>query len=221
MTGPTGEREATAGAEPDRNAARDALDGAPSESPRRRAASITRSISAAAAGSGQRTGFASTAVSVTAFASIFASISWTLETQASLSTPNCVASSLRAMAPAAPRTIVSRAGAPAALPIGNSALRLVRVVRVRRPVDVLHVIVRLRRRVLVAHPDRDRRTERLALEDARQDLGAIRLVARRCEMALSGATPVEVALDLFERDRETRRAAVHHHAAAVRLARRW
>ncbi len=77
-------------------------------------------------------------------------------------------------------------------------------------------------RVLVAHQDRDRRAERVALEDAREDLGAIGFVARRRQAALARATPIEVALDLRERDREPRRAAVDDDAdaAAVRLAER-
>ena len=96
---------------------------------------------------------------------------------------------------------LARARAAAALPVADAVLRLVGVVGVRRPVDVLHVLVGRRARVLVAHEQRDRRAERAALEHARQDLDAVRLLARRGEAALTGPAPVEVALDLGDVER--------------------
>ena len=120
--------------------------------------------------------------------------------------PRRVASSLRAIAPAATRPIVSRALArPPPCQLRMPYFASVGVVGVRRPVDVLHVLVGRRARVLVAHQQRDRRAERPALEDAREDLDAVGLLARRGEPALAGAAPVEVALDL--RDVERRAAA--------------
>ena len=77
--------------------------------------------------------------------------------------------------------MVSRAErAAAALPVADAVLRLVGVVGVRGPVGVLEV----RRRPPGARPCcapamRDRRAERLALEDAGEDLGAVGLLARR------------------------------------------
>ena len=55
---------------------------------------------------------------------------------------------------------LARARAPAALPVADAVLRLGGEVGVRRPVDVLHVLVGARARVLVAHQQRDRRAER-------------------------------------------------------------
>ena len=83
----------------------------PSESPSRRAASIASVIRAAAAGSGQRVGSASTSARVTTESSTLASMVWMRLTQDNTSMPNRLARSLRATAPAATRPMVSRAEA--------------------------------------------------------------------------------------------------------------
>ena len=109
---------------------------------------------------------------------------------------------------------------PAALPVPDAVLRLGGEVGVGRAVDVLHRFVRRRARVLVAHQERDRRAEGPALEEAREDLDPVGLLARRGEPALARPAPIEIALDLLRGELEARRAAVHHdaHAAAVGLA---
>jgi hypothetical protein len=81
----------------------------PSESPARRASSMRRIISSAATGSGQRVIEASTCSRVTASASHFASTACTCETKATISPQPNPRSTLRAIAPAATRPIVSRA----------------------------------------------------------------------------------------------------------------
>ena len=83
----------------------------PRESPSRRAASMASTIRAAADGSGQRVGPASTSSRVNAAGSAAASMSRTDCTQPSTSTPAAACSSLRAMAAAATRPTVSRADA--------------------------------------------------------------------------------------------------------------
>ncbi len=68
-----------------------------------------------------------------------------------------------ATAPPATRPIVSRAEArPPPCQLRMPYFRLVRVVRMRRPVQRLHLLVRLRALVLILHPDRNRRPQRPA-----------------------------------------------------------
>ena len=154
-------------------------------------------ISAATAASGQRTAFDSTSR-----VSPIQVRSWPRPRvrAAPRPAPRCrrpSRSSLRAMAPAATRPIgLARAGAAAALPVADAVLRLGRVIRVRRTVDVLHRLVRRRACVLIADQDPDGRAERPAFEDAGEDLRAVLLLSRRRERALARAPPVEVALDL-------------------------
>src|SRR4029079_19728987 len=96
----------------------------------------------------------------------------------------------------------------------------VRVVGVARAELLLHLAVVARALVLVRDLEADRRAERLAVEDARQDADRVRLLPLRRELALAGRAAVEVDLDLGRRDRKQRGAAVDHRAerAAVRLA---
>ena len=136
----------------------------PSESPRRRAASIRSVICVAAAASGQRTGFDSTASSVTAAGSILASTWCTRDTHASTSTPAPTRKSFarhRAGGDAAHRLTRARPSAP--LPVANAVLGLGGPVGVRGPEDVLHMLVGLRPCVLVSDQDGDRSPEGPAL----------------------------------------------------------
>ena len=80
------------------------------------------------------------------------------------------------------------------------------------PVNVAQVLVRLGSGVFVADKQSDRGTERLALEQARQHLDLIGLVALGHEPALARTAPIEVALDIFDDEGQTRRAAVDDHA---------
>jgi hypothetical protein len=91
---------------------------------------------------------------------------------------------------------------------------------VRGPEGVLEVLVRARARVGVAHQDGDRRAERLPLEQAGENLGPVRLIARCGDAALTGPAPVEIALDFLDRELQAWRAPVDHHAhpAAMRFA---
>jgi hypothetical protein len=115
---------------------------------------------------------------------------------------------------------LSRAGAAASLPVADAVLRVIGVVGVRRTIDALQLLVGLGARVLVADEDQDRRAEGPPLEHARQDLGAIRLLPRRREPALAGASPVQLPLDRVDLEREERGTAVDHDAdgSAVRLS---
>ncbi len=81
----------------------------PTESCASRAATTSAVKRSAAAGSGQRTGWASTAASVTTSGSTAADSVPTASTQATTSTPHRTRSSCRATAPAATRAAVSRA----------------------------------------------------------------------------------------------------------------
>src|SRR5262249_2964880 len=107
-------------------------------------------------------------------------------------------------------------------PVADAVLRFIRIVGVRWPEGILERFVRARPCIGVAHQNGDRGAERLTVEHAGKQLGAIGLVTRRRDLALPGAPPIEIALDLLERDRQTRRTAVDHHAdaAAMRLAER-
>jgi hypothetical protein len=115
---------------------------------------------------------------------------------------------------------LARTGAAAALPVPDAVLGLGGVVGVGGPEHVLHVLVGLGTRVLVADHHRDRRADRLPLEQPRDDLGLVGLLARRGEPALPRTPAIQVPLDLGHVDREPRRAAVHHHphGPAVGLA---
>ena len=83
-----------------------------------------------------------------------------------------------------------------------------------------HVLVVFAPGVGVPHADEDGRTQRLAIEDAGEDLRFVRLLALGCNAALSGLAPVELLLNLLDADFEQRRAAVDDDAdrVAVRLS---
>src|SRR5262249_60277423 len=68
--------------------------------------------------------------------------------------------------------------APAALPVAHTVLLLGGEVGVRRPVDVLHVLVGARPCVLVAHEHRDRRAERHTLAHTGRDPDAVLCLPR-------------------------------------------
>ena len=191
----------------------------PSESPRARAASMRSAISAAAAGSGQRTGLRLDRRERHARGvDLRLDLVHALHPGEHLDARRDAQQLARDRAGGDAPDRLARARAPAALPVADAVLRLGRVVGVRGPVDVLHRLVGLGPRVLVAHEQRDRRAERPALEDAGEDLDAVGLVARRRERALAGPAPIEIALDLLAREREPRRAAVDHHADAAAVA---
>jgi hypothetical protein len=111
------------------------------------------------------------------------------------------------------------AGATAAGDGADPELRLVRVVGVRRPVRARDLGVVLAPLIGVADLHRDRRAQREAIEDSRQDLDAVGLLALGDDVALAGAAPVELALDLGGIDGDARRTAVDGdaHGRAVRL----
>ncbi len=57
----------------------------------------------------------------------------------------------------------------------------------------------------------------------REDANLIRLLPLGCEFRLSGPAAIEIALDLLGRERDQRRAAIHHAANGrpVAFRRRW
>ena len=191
----------------------------PSESPRLRAASICAAISAAAAGSGQRTG-----IRLDRRERHARRVDLRLDVVHALHPGEHLDAGRRREQLARDRAgrdaahRLARARAAAALPVADPVLRLGRVVGVRRPVDVLHVLVGLGRASWLRTSSAIGVPSVMALEHAREDLDAVVLVARRGERALAGPAPIEVALDLARVDREPRRAAVDHHAHAAAVA---
>src|SRR5262249_24844486 len=115
---------------------------------------------------------------------------------------------------------LARAGPAAALPGTDAELRLVRVVRVGRPVLGAQLLVVAAPRVLVPDQHRDPRSERLALVRAREDLDAVGLAPLRGEAALTRTAPIELALHIVLAEREPRRTSVDDHpdSRPVRLA---
>lgn len=107
----------------------------------------------------------------------------------------------------------ARASAPGPRPM--PVLRVVGVVGMARTELLRHLVVGLRAEVLVLHPHRDRRARGQSLERARQDLHRVRLLARRGDRRLAGATAVEIRLDVRLRERHARRAAVDDDADAA------
>ena len=90
----------------------------------------------------------------------------------------------------------------------------------RWPVDVTHVFVCARSSVGVAHEQRDGGAQRDALEQPREDLDPISLVALRHQSALPGAAPIEIMLDLVGGEGQARGTAVDDDtdATTVRFA---
>ena len=105
----------------------------------------------------------------------------------------------------------ARAGSTASLPVANSVLRVGREVGVGRPIHLLHRLVGLGTSVSVANDQRDGRADGVSLEQPRENLDFVGLLTRRGEVALTRSPSVEIALDLFDRDREARGTTVHHH----------
>src|SRR2546423_14391412 len=115
-----------------------------------------------------------------------------------------------------------RRRAPSTLPVSDSVFCLVSEIGVGRPEFFFRRGVILRPRVFVPNQNSDRRPERLPLKDAGENFAAIFFLALGRDFALTGATTIELALNLRFRDVDLRRTTVNHHtdAAAVRLTKR-
>src|SRR5438874_1676756 len=104
--------------------------------------------------------------------------------------------------------------------IADAVLGVIGVVGVRRPVLRFHLAVVARTGVLVRHQQRNRRPERLTIEDTRQDLTGVALTPLSGKPALARPPTIEVALDVHHLDWQPRRATVYDDAdrSTVRLA---
>ena len=111
-------------------------------------------------------------------------------------------------------------GAAAAGRGADAVFGVVGVIGVAGPVFHGHFIVGAGALVGVSDDDGDGRAERQPVVQAGEDFGGVRLLARGDDVRLAGAAAVEFALDVFQRDRDARRAAIDDDAdaAAVRLA---
>jgi len=89
---------------------------------------------------------------------------------------------------------------------------------VRGSVEVAEVVVCAGPGVGVSHQDGDGPAGGEALEDTGQDLGTVRFSTLRREAALSRSPSVQVPLDVLDRERKARRAAVHHNADSGAMA---
>jgi len=89
---------------------------------------------------------------------------------------------------------------------------------VRRAELVLHLRVGRGALVAVGHVDADRGASGLAFVNTRDDGRGVTLFARSGDVALAGAAAIQLELNLFERDRQARRAAVDHDADAAAVA---
>ena len=99
--------------------------------------------------------------------------------------------------------------------VANPEFCLVGEVRVRWAEFVLHLRVGGWALVAVRYVDADWRAKRLALIDAGDDAGGVALFAGCGDVALSGATAVELELNVFDREGQARRAAVDDDADAA------
>ena len=126
-------------------------------------------------------------------------------------TPWCSRSHLRAIAPAATRTAVSRADwRPAAAIVADAVLLPVRVVGVPGAKRVCDIAVVLAARIDVANQQRDRRAGGRALEYAGEDFDRIGFLTLS-DVARSAGTPaIEIVLNVRFAERQTRRATVDH-----------
>ena len=84
-----------------------------------------------------------------------------------------------------------------------------------RAVDVFEVLIRAGPGIGVAHQHGNGRSQRLAFEDAREDLHLVGLVPQCGEPALSWSPSVEIVLDHLLVQRKPGRTAVHHRADAA------
>src|SRR6185436_6939657 len=114
---------------------------------------------------------------------------------------------------------LARAGAATALPGADAVLGLVGEVGMRGTKLRLHLLIVPGPHVLVVDQHRQRRSQGQALVHPGQDLDPVGLAALRRDGALAGAAPVQLALDLLDRQRHARRTTVDHDpdGRAVRL----
>src|SRR5687767_5671358 len=88
----------------------------------------------------------------------------------------------------------------------------VRVIGVASAEDIAEVVVLRRVRILVVGDDGDRRAGRDPLEDARENLCAVLLAARSCDLGLANAAAIELELDFLDRQWDAGGAAFDHDA---------
>ena len=102
-------------------------------------------------------------------------------------------------------------GATAALPVSNSVFRLVGVVGMGGAEFLAHFRVGFGTSIFVADENTDRRSEGLSFKRTGENFSLVGFVSRRCDLTLSGATPVEVDLNIFYLQGDLRRTSVHDH----------
>ena len=122
---------------------------------------------------------------------------------------------LRYRAARHPADGLARAGASAAHPVPNPVLRLVRIVRVGRPVLQPHLFVVAASRVAVPDDDLYRSPQRQPLEHAGQNLRLVALPSLSRNHALPRPPSVQFALNIPFLQRELRRTAVHRHTHSL------
>ena len=103
---------------------------------------------------------------------------------------------------------LARGGAASSFPIPDAVFGLVGEIGMGGPEHGLHLGVGRGAGILVVDGDQDRGAKGLAVEDAREDAACVLLLPRGDDVALAGATTVELDLDLLGGDGEARRAAV-------------
>ena len=96
--------------------------------------------------------------------------------------------------------------------VAIAVLGLIGVVGVRGSVFLSHLVVSAGPLVGAAHREGDGHAGGETLKDAGENLDLVGFLARRRDVALAGAPPVEVGLDFRRAQRQARRAAVDDHA---------
>ena len=112
------------------------------------------------------------------------------------------------------------AGAPAATMIAEAIFDIPAIIGVAGPVQILDIVVVRGFGIGVHHQHADRRTSGAALEDTRENLHLIRLLASRRNLALADSPAIQFTLDILLSQIQPGRAAIHNAAdrGAVRLA---